>query len=177
MAEGNGCTATVTVNLGEHPAIGPMVEIVQCMRETQCEFEHFGWFQTYMSGTSIQWDDKNTGRTFEVIGSKMGVGTIDYITQPVTDDMILSDSPDCDNATYCLSLQADVRRLTAERDDLLDAVAYCVAQGCEGENGELDSMALSTYRDALVLLAGHGRVVIDQQVGRRIIAHWNRTTP
>lgn len=86
--------------------------------------------------------------------------------------MIPFDPPDCDNAPYCLSLQADVRRLTEERDELLDAVADCVNQSCGGENGELDSMALSTYRDAILLLARYGRVDIDQQVGRRVIAHW-----
>lgn len=80
--------------------------------------------------------------------------------------------PDCENAPFCMAQTAEIHRRQAEVEELLDAVIDCVAQGCTVENGELDSMALSTYRDALLLLARYGRVVIDQQVGRRVIAHW-----
>ena len=36
----------------------------------------------------------------------------------------------------------------------------------------LDSMALSAYADAMRLLAAHDRLVIDEEHGRRVIAHW-----
>jgi hypothetical protein len=78
------CSATVTVNLGEHPAIGPLVETVQCMRETQCEFSHFGWFKSYTANTSITWDDEYTGHTFEVVGSQFTGGSIDYVLREVS---------------------------------------------------------------------------------------------
>ena len=58
----------------------------------------------------------------------------------------------------------------AERDELLDALADCIGQAC-GDN-TLDSMALSAYRDGLELLVKHGRVVIESQHGRRVIARW-----
>ena len=85
---------------------------------------------------------------------------------------MIPDPADCDNASYCLSLQADVRRLTEERDDLLDIVAECVSQACEDDTGELDSMAISTWRDALLLMEKNGRVEVSLRAGRRIIARW-----
>lgn len=85
----------------------------------------------------------------------------------------MTDDPaDCDNAAFCMSQRAEIRALKAAVDDLMDAVADCVSQGCTMEDGTLDSLAISSYRDAILLLAQHGRVVIDHQYGRRVLAHW-----
>lgn len=50
--------------------------------------------------------------------------------------------------------------------DTLDAVIW---QSCE-EAGSLDSFAISSYADGLLLLAEYGRVRITMQRGRRVIA-------
>jgi hypothetical protein len=70
-------------------------------------------------------------------------------------------------------------------EELLDALEDVVNQACStqqfrshlGDNvgtddWELDSMALSAYAHGLRTLAKHGRVKIEQQAGRRVIASW-----
>jgi hypothetical protein len=63
-----------------------------------------------------------------------------------------------------------IKELTEQRIELLDALDDVLAQACLMPDGTLDSMALSAYADGLELLAEHGRVVIIQQNGRRVIA-------
>lgn len=59
----------------------------------------------------------------------------------------------------------------AERIELLDAVEDAVLQSCATElEGVFDSMAISSLADAMRLLAKHGRLVIETEVGRRVIA-------
>lgn len=62
-----------------------------------------------------------------------------------------------------------------QREELIDALADCVAQSCTTDDGELDSMALSTYADALRLLQKWGRVEVTSEYGRRVIARWTPT--
>ncbi len=83
-----------------------------------------------------------------------------------------TDPIDCDNAAYCMSLVAENRKLKAEVEDLLDIVAESIAQSCTVEDGTLDSLALSTYAEAIRLLARRGRVTIEHEYGRRVIARW-----
>jgi hypothetical protein len=52
------------------------------------------------------------------------------------------------------------------REFLLDVVN----QACQMSNGMLDSMALSSYAEALRYLAKHGLVEIKSEYGRRVIA-------
>jgi hypothetical protein len=65
---------------------------------------------------------------------------------------------------------------TAETDkekELLDALESMVNQAC-GVSGSdtLDSMAISAYASAIRLLAKYGRVKIQTEAGRRVIAKW-----
>jgi len=57
---------------------------------------------------------------------------------------------------------------------LRDMVEDLVAQGCTDREDptKLDSLALRTYAEALRYLAKLGRVKIEHEVGRRVIARW-----
>jgi hypothetical protein len=61
-----------------------------------------------------------------------------------------------------------IRRAVEEH--LLDFVEGSVVQGCFGDDGLLDSMAISTWADGIRLLAEHGRAEIIEEHGRRVIA-------
>lgn len=61
---------------------------------------------------------------------------------------------------------------TPEESDVLEVVEGVVRQACTMDDGTLDSMALTYYRDAIKLLAQAGRVEIVSEAGRRIIARW-----
>lgn len=82
-----------------------------------------------------------------------------------------------------------VVELQTQNAELLETLADVINQACsnprtrwfdangalvEGPEEELDSMALSAYADAMRLLADHGRLVIIDQAGRRVIAKWVR---
>jgi hypothetical protein len=71
------------------------------------------------------------------------------------------------------ALRAKLAQAERERDELLDGLADCIGQACGSDGDELDSMALSAYRDGLILLAKHRRVVIEERHGRRVIAKWS----
>lgn len=63
------------------------------------------------------------------------------------------------------------------RADLLDALEDVVNQACSVADDEeggshLDSMALGANAHGLRVLAKHGRVVIEHEVGRRVIGRW-----
>lgn len=58
-----------------------------------------------------------------------------------------------------------------EIERLRELVLDLTAQACE-RDGELDSMAISTYADAMRYLADLGWVTIDKQAGRRVIGRW-----
>lgn len=62
-----------------------------------------------------------------------------------------------------------------EREPLIDIIEDLVQQACwlpaEGDRpAMLDSMALSTYANAIRFLANEGRCTITHEVGRRVIA-------
>ena len=65
-------------------------------------------------------------------------------------------------------LEPKIRRMAEA--ELLEYVESAVVQGCYGDDGLLDSMALSTWRDGIHLLAEHGRVEIIEEHGRRVVA-------
>jgi hypothetical protein len=68
--------------------------------------------------------------------------------------------------------EADWKAVTTERDALRDALMEAVQQACYHKDGEVDSMALSAYADALRLLATAGLFTITHEVGRRVIGRW-----
>lgn len=53
---------------------------------------------------------------------------------------------------------------------LEDLILDLVYQSCKMSNGELDSMAISTYADAMFYLESIGKVKIKEHAGRRVIA-------
>ena len=57
-------------------------------------------------------------------------------------------------------------------DEVLDALADVLAQACGVSDGRLDSMALRAYAEGIRLLSRHGRVVIETEVGRRVIGRF-----
>lgn len=63
----------------------------------------------------------------------------------------------------------------AHEDDMqeaLDIIMDLVANACGMTDGTLDSQASGTNANALEFLARHGKVVIDHDVGRRVMARW-----
>jgi hypothetical protein len=57
-------------------------------------------------------------------------------------------------------------------DELVDELCDVVHQATRMEDGTLDSMALSANASGMRLLARLGKLTIDKEYGRRIIAHW-----
>lgn len=82
---------------------------------------------------------------------------------------------DCDVAPFCITLTGENRRLREQNAALVETLMEAVDQSCLMENGELDSLALSTWAGALDLLAELGKVTIVNRSGRRIIARWVRS--
>lgn len=60
----------------------------------------------------------------------------------------------------------------AELNEALDNVEDCVRQACTGNDGELDSMALSAYAMSMRFLEKHKRLEIKDEYGKRVIAKW-----
>jgi hypothetical protein len=64
----------------------------------------------------------------------------------------------------------------ATLEDALDILAEVIGQACDYKDDDgrtiVDSCALSSYAYAMRFLAQHGRLIIDSEAGRRIIAHW-----
>lgn len=59
---------------------------------------------------------------------------------------------------------------TEAEKQLLDALEDVINQACTDSDGELDSMALTAYADAMRLLADYGRIEVTADRGRRVIA-------
>ena len=57
-------------------------------------------------------------------------------------------------------------------EELVDELCDVVNQATRMEDGTLDSMALSANASAMRLLARLGKLTIDREYGRRVIAHW-----
>ncbi len=73
------CPATVTIILPEHPAFGAISDDVRCIRDTVCTDRHIGWLA--LPGTSVEWEERNTGKTFEIVGDMPGDGFIEFLAQ------------------------------------------------------------------------------------------------
>jgi hypothetical protein len=73
-----------------------------------------------------------------------------------------------------LEVITEIRELHATKTQLLDALEDVVHQSCANRNdvNTLDSCSLRCYADAMHVLADHGRIVIDREYGRRVIAHY-----
>jgi len=56
--------------------------------------------------------------------------------------------------------------------EILDALADALAQACGDADGRLDSLRLTAYAKAIRVLERYGRVVIETQIGRRVIARF-----
>lgn len=82
------------------------------------------------------------------------------------------DEQDCDVASYCLQLSAQARVLREQNESLIETLVDVVSQACTVEGGELDSMALSAYADAMRALAAAGKIEITAEYGRRVIGRW-----
>lgn len=61
------------------------------------------------------------------------------------------------------------RHESASTEALLDALEDVVNQSCR-DGDRLDSQALSAYAHGLRVLAEHGRVKVESEYGRRVIA-------
>jgi len=57
-------------------------------------------------------------------------------------------------------------------EELVDELCDVVNQATRMEDGTLDSMALSANASGMRLLARLGKLTIDNEHGRRVIAHW-----
>lgn len=70
----------------------------------------------------------------------------------------------------------EIAALRAEHAELLDAyledLADSTAQGCQRQDGKLDSACLSTWTANIETLAKYGRVRIIERHGRSLIAEW-----
>lgn len=64
-------------------------------------------------------------------------------------------------------------------EEAMETLEDVLNQACANREGDglIDSMALSAYRDGLLLCAKHGRFAVDVQVGRRVIGKWVETQP
>lgn len=76
-----------------------------------------------------------------------------------------------DSITGTKALEA-VNKLKAENAELRESLEGMVSQHCAGDDGELDSFALSASADAIDLLARLGRLNITHDAGRRVIGKW-----
>jgi hypothetical protein len=63
--------------------------------------------------------------------------------------------------------------MSAELIEATDLIAELVGQQCANLDGTLDSMAISTYAEALRFLAKMSRVEITAEHGRRVLARWS----
>jgi hypothetical protein len=70
------------------------------------------------------------------------------------------------------ALRAEELECSAVIEELLDTIEDLVQQATYGEDGVLDSMALSAYADGMRLLASYGRLRIKEEEGRRVIGEW-----
>lgn len=66
----------------------------------------------------------------------------------------------------------DAEPADARVNEVLDTLADVLGQACGQLDGRLDSLSLSAYAEGIVLLHQYGRVVIEEQKGRRVIARF-----
>ena len=77
-----------------------------------------------------------------------------------------------------LAVLAHEAELDKDLTEALDTLGSVIHQACwEDHDGVLDSMAISAYADGMRLLAAHKRLVIEEEAGRRVIAHWPPEEP
>lgn len=66
----------------------------------------------------------------------------------------------------------EIERLQKELHEATALVVDLVDQSCAGRDGTIDSMALSTYANAMRWLAERQVIVIVGDFGRRVIGRW-----
>lgn len=58
----------------------------------------------------------------------------------------------------------------AERDAAIGHLLDCIEQACGDSDGEIDSMAITDYAEAMRFLADHGKLTVEVDALRRVIA-------
>jgi hypothetical protein len=56
--------------------------------------------------------------------------------------------------------------------ELLDTLADVLGQACGQPDGRLDSLSLTAYAEGIRLLHRYGRLVIEEERGRRVIGRF-----
>jgi hypothetical protein len=69
-------------------------------------------------------------------------------------------------------LREEIAAKDAEIGEWAEELRDAIHQACADNDGNVDSMALSSYASALHLLAKRGLFVIEKEIGRRVIGHW-----
>jgi hypothetical protein len=63
----------------------------------------------------------------------------------------------------------DAKPTDPQVNEVLDTLADVLAQACSQADGRLDSLSLTAYAEGLRLLHRYGRLVIEEERGRRVI--------
>lgn len=66
----------------------------------------------------------------------------------------------------------DSEPIDARLNEVLDALADVLGQACGQVDGRLDSLSLTAYADGILVLHEYGRVVIEEQRGRHVVARF-----
>lgn len=69
-----------------------------------------------------------------------------------------------------LQLCHEYRLMSADQRGIVMLLHDVIRQSCQGDDGVIDSMALSAYADAIRFLAEEGKLRIETDIGRRVIA-------
>ncbi len=59
-------------------------------------------------------------------------------------------------------------------EELIDVLRDVINQACLMEDGTLDSIGFTANANAMRMLARLGKLEIDSEYGRRVIAHWTK---
>lgn len=74
-----------------------------------------------------------------------------------------------------------IKALANQKEELLEALTDMVHQHCSDPNPQngidVDSWALSANASAIRLLAKHGKLRIEKEYGRRVLAIWSEDVP
>jgi regulator of replication initiation timing len=69
-----------------------------------------------------------------------------------------------------IHFEAEIAALKTEIEILINVLLDCIYQSCYAHDDKIDSMALSSYAEAIRLLAEYGKLKITTDYGRRVIA-------
>jgi len=131
--------------------------------------------RSYCAGTRCHAESADLN-TAEAIVAADDIGVFDPETHVAVERWCVCGEPGTENVHHrrygpCYMLDGMVVVPADELQEMVDLIRDAVAQACDN-SGVLDSMAISTWADAMRLLARHGRLVIDDDKGRRVIGRW-----